>query len=369
MTNSWKVNWKVLVDGRDMTSAMRPYLISIDITDKDGSASDTCSLTFDDTDGQVKLPQDGAAVEAILDGVSKFKGTVDSVRSSGSRGGGRTLQVTAKGFDSRGKVKQPLLFHKDDATLQEFIDDAAKRSGISTIKLDADFANIHRDYWSADGESFLHLGEKLARELGGSFKIRGDQAVLAKRGEGKATTGAKMPVIEGIVGVNVISWDIAPYKGRRSFTKAKVRYFDRKAADFKSKDIEFDLDRDLPESTNVVRTTVSDESQAEHVGEARKREAEREGGEGTVEMDLTVEAQAEATFTLSGARAGVDGEYRISTVRHKADRSGGSTTSLEIKQPGKNAGKDTRKKGTQPTPPSDTSDSTFAGMSDDPLDD
>ena len=340
----WKVTWKVIVDGKDMTSAMRPYLIDIEITDKDGSASDTCSLTFDDANGQVELPKDGASVEVFLNGVSKFKGTLDSVRSSGSRGGGRTLRVTAKGFDSRGKVKQPLLFHKDDATLQEFMNEAAKRAGMSFIKLDPDFGNIRRDYWSADGESFLHLGEKLAHEFGGTFKVRGDQAIIAKRGEGKATTGTKMPTITGIVGTNVISWDIAPFKGRRSFTKAKVRYFDRKVADFKSKDVEFNLDRDLPESTNIVRATVSDESQAESVGDARKREAEREGGEGSVELDLTVEAQAEASFILSGARVGVDGEYRIASVRHKADRGGGSTTSLEVKQPGGTAGKDTRKK-------------------------
>lgn len=89
---------------------------------------------------------------------------------------------------------------------------------------------------------------------------------------------------------------------------------------------------------------MGDESQAESVGDARKREAEREGGEGSVEMALTVEAQAEASFILSGARAGVDGEYRIASVRHKADRGGGSTTSLEVKQPGGTAGKDTRNK-------------------------
>ncbi|MFS2324048.1 late control D family protein [Brucella sp. H1_1004] len=369
MTSNWKVIWRVIVDGNDMTSAMRPYLIDIEITDKDGSTSDTCSLTFDDADGQVELPKDGASVEVFLNQVSKFKGTVDSVRSSGSRGGGRTLRVSAKGFDSRGKVKQPLLFHKDNATLQEFMDDAAKRSDISSIKLDPDFAKIRRDYWSADSESFFHLGEKLARELGGTFKMQGDQAVLAKQGEGKSVTGVHLPTIKGIVGVNVISWDIAPFKGRRSFTKAKVRYFDRNAADFKSKDVEFDLDRDLPESTNVIRTTAGDESQADNVAEARKREAEREGGEGNVEMDLTVEAQAEATFDFSGARAGVDGKYRISSVRHKADRGGGSTTSLEIKQPGGTAGKDTRKKGKKKSASGGTTDSTFAGMSDDPLDD
>lgn len=96
-----------------------------------------------------------------------------------------------------------------------------------------------------------------------------------------------------------------------------------------------------------MRATAADQAQAKDMGEARKSEAQREGGEGTVEMDLTVEAQAEAPFVLSGARAGVDGSYRIVSVRHKASRGGGSTTSLEIKQPQGAAGKDQRKPGTQ----------------------
>lgn len=348
---AWKVNWRVLVDGTDMTPSMRPFLIDIEVTDNEGKSSDTCSLTFDDSGGQISLPRDGALIEVFLESVSKFKGTLDSARSSGSRGGGRLLRVTAKGFDSRGKVKQPLSFHKDEATLQEFLDDAAQRAGLTSIKLDPEFAEIRREYWSADAESFLHIGERLARELGGAFKIRGDQSVLARRGDGKAATGAKLPVILGVVGQNIISWDIAPFKGRKTFTKAKVRYFDRKDASFKSKDVEFNLDREVPESTNMVRSIAADEDQAGQIGDARKREAEREGGEGSVEMDLTVEAQAECTFMLSGARAGVDGQYRISSARHSANRNGGSTTSLQIKQPGGETGKDRRKKNGAVTAP------------------
>ncbi|PRD40864.1 late control D family protein [Phyllobacterium phragmitis] len=338
----WKVSWEVWVDGLNVSAKMRPYLIDIEIMDKDGSASDTCSLTLDDTDGQVRLPKDGAFVEVWLQGVLKFSGTVDSVRSSGSRGGGRTLKVSAKGFDSRGKVKEPLSFHKDDASLKDFLAAAGSKAGIAAIEIDPAFASIQRDYWSAEGESLIHLGQRLAREIGGTFKIRGDKAVLAKRGQGQAPGGAALPVVIGTVGGNLISWDISPFRGRRSFTKAKVRYFDRKSASFKTEEVEYELDRDLPESTNAVRATVKDEAQARQVGDARKREAEREGGEGNVELDLAVDAQAEASFILTGARPGVDGTYRIASVRHRADRSGGSTTSLEVKQPSAGAGKDSR---------------------------
>ncbi len=91
-----------------------------------------------------------------------------------------------------------------------------------------------------------------------------------------------------------------------------------------------------------IRSTAGDKDQAKDIAEARKREAEREGGEGTVVLDLTPSAQAEAMLTLTGTRSGVDGSYRIVTVTHRADRSGGASTSLEPKQPTGDAGKDQR---------------------------
>lgn len=64
----WTVDWRVIVDGSDVSVNMRPYLLDIEVTDKDGTASDTCSLTFDDTDGQVMLLKNGAKVRIFLQG-------------------------------------------------------------------------------------------------------------------------------------------------------------------------------------------------------------------------------------------------------------------------------------------------------------
>lgn len=344
----WKVEWKVFIDGEDMTSGMRQYLTKISVSDKDGSASDTCSLDFDDSGGQLKMPKEGASVVVFLDGAQVFSGTVDVPKSSGSRGGGRTLSVTAKGFDPKSKAKEAQSHHMDDATLQQFMDKAAKNAGLSSVTIDPAFASISRDYWSASGESFLHIGQKIAREIGGTFKLRGDKAVLAKRGEGLSATGAAMPTVYGTISPagtstgNVINWTISPVSGRAKFSKTKARYFDRPRANFKELEIETEIDAD---ATDEVRTTVADEDQAKAVAEGRKAASEREGGSGTVLLDLAVTAQAEGTFVLSGARPGIDGTYRIVGVTHSADRSGGATASLELKQPSGDAGKDERKAG------------------------
>ncbi|MBP1852106.1 phage late control D family protein [Rhizobium halophytocola] len=338
----WTVDWAVFIDGRNMTSAMRPYLLQISVTDKDGTASDSCSLSLDDTGGQLKLPGEGASVKVFLQGVAVFDGTIDSVRSSGSRGGGRELAVTAKGFDTKGKAKQLQSHHMDEASLSDFLGKAAEKAGLAGITIAPAFAAITRSYWSADAESFLHLGQKLARELGGTFKIRGDQAVLAERGEGASPAGGALPTIAGTIGKNVISWDISPVTGRAKFKKAKARYFDRKSATFRQIEVDTDFDA---EAEDEARTVAADEGQASDIAKGKQAASKRGGGEGSVELDLEPEAQAEGTFVLGGARPGVDGVYRITGVTHRCDRSGGSTTSLELKQPQGGAGSDNRGSG------------------------
>lgn len=324
---AWIVDWQVIVNGQNMSDRMRPYLIEIEVTDKAGSSSDSCSLKLAD-DESFEFPAEGSGVSVSLQGATVFEGVVDDTKSSGSRGGGRIMTVSAKGFDTRGKAKEGQDFHKDDASLGDFLQESASKAGYS-ISVDSSLASKQRPYWSADGESFLGVGEKLAREFNATFKIRGTQAVFVPR------NSSLLGTVVGTVGPNgnVINWDISPYTGRQAFTKAKARWFDRKTAKFEEKEVEVSSSRPLPDSTNVVRGVAADEGQATDLAEGRKSEAEREGGQGSVEIDLDPSAQAEGMFTLSGARAGVDGTYRIETVKHKASRSGGATTSLDLKQP------------------------------------
>ena len=332
---TWSVDWNVRIDGTDRTPAMRPYLIDISVTDKEGTASDSCNLTFDDTDGEVELDMEGAGIAVALNGVDVFAGTVETARSTGSRGGGRLVPVTAKGFDTRGKAKEVQAFHMDDATLQEFLGEAARHAGFS-IDVQGEIAGMRRDYWSADHESFLDIGERIKRELNATFKLRGNQAVLVPRG------AALLPAVHGIVGSggNVLSWDLAPFTGRPAYTKAQARYFDRKQAKWLTEEVEIDLGRDVPEAINLTRMPAADAAQARLRAGGRRGEAKREAGGGTVMLDLTPEAQAEAPFVLCGARTGVDGGWKITGVTHKANRAGGATTQLELKEPGAASGEE-----------------------------
>ncbi|WP_339760693.1 late control D family protein [uncultured Hoeflea sp.] len=331
---SWQNIWSVTINGTDISAGLRPHLTAITVTDKDGTAGDTLSITVDDTGGQFRMPDEGSRVTAAINGVRVFEGTVDKVRSQGSRSAGLTLSISAKGYDTKGKAKQPQALHKDDATLEEFLGEVAENAGYS-LTIDPELGGISRDYWAADSESFLHVGQKMAREMNATFKLRGDRAVFAKRGKNT------LAGISAAYGKNLISWDISPLTGRGLYASAKVRYFDRDQAAFEEEETDFSAMRPA-KAVNIIRAAVKDKDQAKQVGEARKGEAEREGGEGSATIDINPSAQTEALITISGARPGIDGTYRMVTVTHSGSRGSGNTTSVELKQPGGGAGSDSR---------------------------
>lgn len=344
---AWKVDWRVILDGQDLTAAWAKVLIDISINDKAGEASDTCDLTVDDSLGHARLPSKRAPISVYLQGTKVFAGFVEKVESSGSRNAGRVLKIKAKGFDTGGKAKEPQSFHLDDADLGTYLGKLADQAGL-TITVDPAFADLTQDYWAADGESLIAVGERLARKLGGTFKIRGDQAVLAKRGTGKAPNGAALPQTVAEFGVNLVSWSITPKDPRGQFAAGQARWFDRDSASYKTTDLDFGNTE--VDATNVIRSIAADEGEADAVLDARKRDGERDAGSGSVDLDLTVGAVVEGNCLVKGTRPGIDGVYVIDSVKHSASRSGGSKTSLDLKQPGGGAGKDPRKKGEQSDP-------------------
>lgn len=335
----------VTVDGQDVSSAILPRLISLSVTDKAGTSSDTVSITLNDEGGNILLPEDGASIEVQLGGeqsgvATVFKGVVDEVRSSGSRSSGMTLTISGKGFDTKGKPKQPQSKHWDDKSLGDVFKEAAQLAGIGDAKVADELASIQRPYWAMQNESFIHWAERIAREVGGTFKVVDDVAILAKRNGGLAAGGGALAPVSAVYGENLISWDISPVLGRPRYKKAKARWYDPKKAEWKVEVVEVE-DPDA-EAEFYTRFSSADDGEAEKNAESRKVDSEREKGGGSITLNGTADPQPEGTVTLVGARPGIDGTYRIDTVNQEFSRGSGWTTRLDLKQPQGEAGKDNR---------------------------
>lgn len=339
--------FSVSIDGADVTSAIAQYVISIRVSLKAGKSGDTATVELDDKEGQIVLPRPDALMTIMLgfqgESVSTvFVGKVDDVRSRRTRGQGQTVTVSAKGFDSLGKPKQSQQRHFDNKSIKDMLTEAGEQAGVTEIKVDDEFSSVVRSYEAMDDESFIAFGERLARELGGVFKVRDKTAVLTKMNSGTAPGGATLTPISAAAGVNLHTWDIAPFIGRPRFKKARARYYDQKEAKWKEVEVETSIEDAQPEMT--TRFAEPDEGSAKGKTGKEKAESERNSGEGSITIEGNAMAQPEATCTISGARPGVDGEYRIDSVDHDLNRGSGFTTSLNLKQPQGSAGKDGRAK-------------------------
>lgn len=335
----------VTVDGQDVSSNIVPRLINLSVTDKAGTSSDTVNITLNDEGGNIILPDDGASIEVQLGdeqgGVATvFRGVVDEVRSTGSRSPGITLTISGKGFDTKGKPKEPKSKHWDDMSLGDVFSDAAQMAGIGSARVDQELASIQRPYWAMQNESFIHWAERIAREVGGTFKVIDDEAILAKRNGGQSLSGTALSAVRAVYGDNLISWDLAPILGRPRYKKARARWYDTSTAEWKIRDVQIE-DQDA-EAEFTSRYPVADDGEAEKTSESRKIDSERGKGGGSVTIDGTADPQPEGTVVVVGARPGIDGTYRIDTVNQNFSRSSGWTTRLDVKQPQGEAGQDSR---------------------------
>lgn len=334
----------VTVGGTNVTSTFASYLISINVSDAAGQTSDTASIELDDTDGRLVMPQKGALVSIMLGweggGLAQvFYGTVDEVSASGSRGSGRTLSISATGMDTSGKAKEPQRLHLDNTTIGEAMQKAGKVAGL-TVTIDSELASIARDYISLDDESFTAFGERIAHEVGGTFKIVGDRAVLAKRNGGTSASGSALSSVVAAWGINLHSYNISPVLGRAYEKKTAVRYYDKKKAEWKV--TEQDTGTDGAETKKTSINSAADEETAKAQAKSDAEESDRKKGGGSVTIEGNPLAQPEGMCGVIGCRPGVDGSYRIESVGHRYSRGGGFVTQLQLKQPQGGAGRDSR---------------------------
>lgn len=332
-------DYRVTVAGQDVTSRFRPLLKSLEVERSAGQASDTCNMTLADRDGLVLLPQERAPVTVDLNGQWAFEGFVSDVSASFSKGAGREIKVSASSIDRGGRVKEPALRHKDNATLQDVAAEWGQKVGIDMEVLGS-LASVHRDYWIQQNESFLSWGQRVARELGGTLKIIGSRGVLSPRNEGISASGRPLTPIIARWGGNLIDGDLSPIRSKPKYSKVALSYFDRA----KGERVEVEVDTGIADVDVKLRQliTVANEAEAKKKGEAHGKESDRQKGGGSITIVGNAVAEPEAICTVSGVRPGIDGAYQIDTVGHSVSKSSGFTTTLGLKQPKGGAGTDGR---------------------------
>lgn len=229
--------------------------------------------------------------------------------------------------------------HKDDAPLSDVAKEWGSAVGLS-VTVAGTISSTARKYWLSQNESFMSWGQRIAREVGASFKILGDQAYLIGLNEGISASGRPLTSISAARGVNLLSASISPIISRPKFKEVEVSYFDIRKGERVSQKVPTGID-DVETSLRTV-IGAADEEQSKSRAKGAAKNSDRERGAGSVTILGNILAEPEAICNVSGVRPGIDGAYRISSVTHNLSKGSGFTTDLEISQPHGGAGKDNR---------------------------
>lgn len=116
-------------------------------------------------------------------------------------------------------------------TLEEVLQEAGQAAGF-TVKVSPSMREIKRGYWAQQNESFLNFGARLAKELGGNFKVVGDVATMVHATDGVNADGEQIGTIDAEWGVNLIGWRIKPFSAEPQAQKAASVVYDRSKGAF-----------------------------------------------------------------------------------------------------------------------------------------
>lgn len=333
---SKSAQYVVEIDGSDISQKVEPYLQSISVQDRAGTSTDSAAILLNDSSGELTFPKHNAKMRISLgfrgEGIGLvFAGTVDEVKSFGSRQGGKTIEVLAKGLDTSGKMKEPQQRHFDDKTVQVILEEACAFASVTDVRVDPDICDIVRDYEHMDDESALAFGQRLAKELGCTFKVRNDAAIMVLKNAVREPGGVELPPVTVEFGKHIHSWRISPYIGRPRYSQVRVRYYDRARA--VHDEIILDTEVEGSDAVDIGRFEAVDKKHAEQKAASIKADCQRNSGVGHLVIEGNAFAQPEAVCNVVGLRDGVSGRYVIDGVNHKYSRGSGFVTRLDLAYP------------------------------------
>lgn len=329
----------VVVGGSTVTGNFLPFIKDVTIKRSADAAYDTAEILLADPYGQIAFPKARAEIDLNIRGQWAFSGFVSDVGWKFDKGSGREMSISATSADMGSKLKEPVLRNKDDATFGDVAKEWGGKIGLDVQAL-GDLASIEREYWIMQSESFMSWGQRIAKDLGATFKVLGKRAFFSPRNDPTSASGKPLTPVFVSGGVNLLSADITPIIGRPQFKEVEAEWWDQKEAVIKKiKAATSNTDVEA-----VLRRLVKapDEAQAQKKADAIAKESDRKAGSGTVTIIGDVPIEPEADVIVSGCRPGIDGNYRAEDVTLKLSKSAGFTTTISIVHPSGNAGKDAR---------------------------
>lgn len=333
-THRMRAFCEVIVDGKDVTEKLDPYLISVRVMD---GGDQKIEIELDDRDGRLPIPpfmadldiSFGWAKESM---VKMFQGYIDTVEHGfGRKQGGRRMWIHGIAIPTSTRWKEPMQDNQGDGAppgqkegkmigLPDWLNQVAKNGGV-TAQISGAFSKIKQDHWAMNGASPMHEIQSLAEKFGAMSQTKGRKQVTfevpSERGQS----------CRAVWRDNLIGYRVRPWVSRSSWGGAQAMSFDKFTGGW------------LKQYTDAAKSMMGPGSQAASIGgspapAATEGQASQsnEGaaaamesnaaGNGRIVINGEPRAQFNSLVSLEGVRPGVDGQYRIWVAEHIYSRQG-----------------------------------------------
>lgn len=308
-----------IIEGHTPNNALMARLLSLSITDQSGIQSDTLSITLDDRDGTLVLPEKGAVIECWLgyketNEVPMGRFILDEVEVSGMP---QTLVLSAKAADMQAGFKTPKTRQWESVSVSDIVKTIAHEHHLEP-KIAPPKGELGFAYLAQTEESDLHFLTRLGQTIHAVIKPAFGYLVCVAKGESKTLSGQALPEI------HLSKKDILQYRmvqaERGKYKAVKAYYYHALFAEPQ------ELMVGKGEPLYCIRHPYADEREAQSAASAKLALFQR----GSASLSLTMLGQpalmAEGRCHIRGIREGINGVWQVERVQHRLDAQGFITT-------------------------------------------
>lgn len=274
-----KPQWKVTLDGADLTAAMVPRLISLTVTSDRQDTADQLDIVISDHDGQLALPRRGAVLRVYLGWddsgfVDMGSYTVDELNHDGTPDV-LTLRGRSAHLHSQQRQQREQSWHA--TTLGNIVDALAGRNGL-TPRCHTSLASQVIDHIDQTNESDLNFLTRLGKRYDAVATIKSGYLILAPIGAGTSATGQPRPSVV----ITRASGDQHHYHAadRQAYSGIRAQYDDKSTA--KTETVL--VGTDDGKGVKTLRTTYASKANALRAARSEHQRLQR----GTVSFDITL---------------------------------------------------------------------------------
>ena len=323
-------DWRVTLDGKDLSDRLRPRLVSLSLSEKRGDEADQLDIVLSDADGMLAIPKEGAVLKVQLgwrQGLDVTVGMVDKgsfkVDDVSHSGPPDEITIKARAADFTSKIRNRREQSWKNTTLGAVLKDVAGRNGL-TLKVAPALSSIALKSISQSRESDIAFLRRLGSEHDAVATIKDKHLIFAKKGAGTTTSGKALPSLairrnDG----DRHSWQRQKRDGQEGVSAS---WHDKKGAKRKT----FTVGKE--DGAKKLRKVYPDEASAKRAALAERDRLKRAPATMDVKLALgRADAMPEARVKVSGYKDEIDATtWLISEVTHRLDKAGGFTTDVKM---------------------------------------